>query len=77
MNIFVCVGSSCHLSGSARIVELMKSAVERNNLNDKVKLSGAFRRIILTKLFRSMYLIKSDYRKVLIFYERLFAVKKA
>ena len=42
MNIFVCVGSSCHLSGSARIVELMKNAVERNNLNDKVKLSGAF-----------------------------------
>lgn len=42
MNIFVCVGSSCHLSGSAKIVELMKNAVERNNLNDKVNLSGAF-----------------------------------
>lgn len=42
MNIFVCVGSSCHLRGSAKIVELIKSAVKNNNLEDKIKLSGAF-----------------------------------
>lgn len=42
MNIFVCVGSSCHLRGSAKIVELIKDAVKENNLEDKIKLSGAF-----------------------------------
>ncbi|MGN1481210.1 NAD(P)H-dependent oxidoreductase subunit E [Porcipelethomonas sp.] len=42
MNIFICVGSSCHLSGSAKIIELMKSAVEKYNLSEKVNLSGAF-----------------------------------
>lgn len=42
MNIFVCVGSSCHLRGSAKIVELIKEAVKENNLEDKIKLSGAF-----------------------------------
>lgn len=42
MNIFVCVGSSCHLRGSAKIVELIKYAVKENNLEDKIKLSGAF-----------------------------------
>ena len=41
-NIFVCVGSSCHLRGSAKIVELIKDAVKENNLEDKIKLSGAF-----------------------------------
>ena len=42
MNIFVCVGSSCHLRGSAKIVELIKDAVKENNLEDKIKLPGAF-----------------------------------
>ena len=42
MNIFVCVGSSCHLRGSAKIVELIKDAVKENNREDKIKLSGAF-----------------------------------
>ena len=42
MNIFVCVGSSCHLRGSAKIVKLIKDAVKENNLEDKIKLSGAF-----------------------------------
>lgn len=42
MNIFVCVGSSCHLRGSAKIVELLKSAVKKYELQDKVSLSGSF-----------------------------------
>jgi NADH-quinone oxidoreductase subunit G len=42
MNIFVCVGSSCHLRGSAKIVELLKNAVQTNKLEDKVTLSGSF-----------------------------------
>ena len=27
MNIYVCVGSSCHLKGSYQIIELMKKAL--------------------------------------------------
>lgn len=42
MNIFICIGSSCHLSGSAKIIELMKDAVEKYDLSQKVNISGAF-----------------------------------
>ena len=42
MNVYVCVGSSCHLKGSYRIIELMKESIEKNHLEDKVTLSAAF-----------------------------------
>lgn len=42
MNIYVCVGSSCHLKGSYDIINLMKENIEKNGLTDKVKLSAAF-----------------------------------
>jgi NADH:ubiquinone oxidoreductase subunit E len=38
----VCVGSSCHLKGSAEIVELLQRAVEENHIEDDVVLSGSF-----------------------------------
>ena len=38
----VCVGSSCHLKGSAEIVELLERAVESNNIQDDVVLTGSF-----------------------------------
>ena len=38
----VCVGSSCHLKGSAEIVELLKKAVEEQHIEDEVVLSGSF-----------------------------------
>lgn len=38
----VCVGSSCHLKGSADIVELFEKAVKDHNLEDEVILSGSF-----------------------------------
>ena len=38
----VCVGSSCHLKGSAEIVELLEKAVEENNIQDDVVLTGSF-----------------------------------
>ena len=38
----ICVGSSCHLKGSAKIVELLQKAVEENNLDSEVTLSGSF-----------------------------------
>ncbi len=42
MEIRVCIGSSCHLRGSYDIINLMKSGIEKNNLEDKVNLAAAF-----------------------------------
>ena len=36
MIIQVCVGSSCHLKGSAEIVELFQKAVEENHLENEI-----------------------------------------
>ena len=38
----VCVGSSCHLKGSADIVELFEKSVEEHHIEDEVVLSGSF-----------------------------------
>ena len=40
--VVICVGSSCHLKGSYNIIKLMKEALEKNNLTDKVNVSAAF-----------------------------------
>ena len=42
MIIQVCVGSSCHLKGSAEIVELFQKAVEEYHLENDVTLAGSF-----------------------------------
>ncbi len=42
MNIYICVGSSCHLKGSYDIIQLMKDAIKSNQLDDQVNLSAAF-----------------------------------
>lgn len=42
MIIQICVGSSCHIKGSAEIVELFQNAVAAHGLEDDVTLSGSF-----------------------------------
>jgi len=42
MIIQICVGSSCHLKGSAEIVELLQKAVEEHQLETEVTLAGSF-----------------------------------
>ena len=42
MVISVCVGSSCHLKGSYDVIELFKSALASNLLEDKVTLKATF-----------------------------------
>ena len=42
MEIIVCVGSSCHLKGSYDVIELFKSAIASNNLEEKVILKATF-----------------------------------
>lgn len=42
MVVQVCVGSSCHLKGSEKIVELLGRAVEEHGLENTITLSGSF-----------------------------------
>lgn len=42
MIIQICVGSSCHIKGSAEIVALFQKAVEEYHLETEVTLAGSF-----------------------------------
>lgn len=42
MKITVCIGSSCHLKGSRLIIEKLQVLIAKNNLKDRVELSGVF-----------------------------------
>ena len=42
MIIQICVGSSCHIKGSADIVELLQAAVAEHQLENEVTLAGSF-----------------------------------
>ena len=42
MVIQICVGSSCHLKGSAEIVTLLQEAVQEHGLTDEITLAGSF-----------------------------------
>ena len=42
MEVSVCVGSSCHLKGSYDIIQLMKTALAKHQLEEKVNLAAAF-----------------------------------
>ncbi len=38
----VCVGSSCHIKGSAEIVELLQGAIAEHHIEDEITLAGSF-----------------------------------
>ncbi len=42
MIVQICVGSSCHLKGSERIVELFQEYIEKYHLDYDVTLAGSF-----------------------------------
>ena len=42
LKITVCIGSSCHIKGSRRVVEQLQILIAENNLGEKVELSGTF-----------------------------------
>lgn len=42
MIVQICVGSSCHLKGSEKLVELFQNAIVENKLQDDVTLAGSF-----------------------------------
>ncbi len=42
LKITVCIGSSCHIKGSRRVVEQLQYLIAQNELGDKVDLGGTF-----------------------------------
>lgn len=42
MEIFVCVGSSCHLKGSKAIIDKLTGLINSNNIEGKAILKGSF-----------------------------------
>ena len=40
MIVQICIGSSCHIKGSAKIVEKMKNAIELYGLENEITLAG-------------------------------------
>ena len=42
MKITICIGSSCHIKGSRKVVETLNQMIRENGLSDKVELGGTF-----------------------------------
>ena len=42
LKITVCIGSSCHIKGSRKVVEQLQRLIAENDLGDKVELGGTF-----------------------------------
>ena len=42
MKITVCIGSSCHIKGSRRVVDELQRLLGEHGLTDKVELAGTF-----------------------------------
>ncbi len=42
VKITVCIGSSCHIKGSRKVVEELQYLISENNLGDKLELGGTF-----------------------------------
>ena len=40
--VVICVGSSCHLKGSRKVIEQLQYLIAQNDLKDKIELSGTF-----------------------------------
>ena len=42
MEIYICIGSSCHLKGSYNIIQAFKQLIAEHQLGDKVSLNASF-----------------------------------
>lgn len=42
VKITVCIGSSCHIKGSRKVVEQLQALIAQNALEEKVELGGTF-----------------------------------
>lgn len=42
INIYVCVGSACHIKGSYNVISALQEEVETRKLHDKVEICAVF-----------------------------------
>ena len=42
MKVTICIGSSCHIKGSRRVVEKFQELISKYELSDVVELGGTF-----------------------------------
>ena len=42
IKVTVCIGSSCHIKGSRRVVDQLQALISKNALEEKVELGGTF-----------------------------------
>ncbi len=42
VKITVCIGSSCHIKGSRKVVEELQYLISESSLGDKIELGGTF-----------------------------------
>ena len=42
VKITICIGSSCHVKGSRKVVESLQSLISDNGLEEKIDLGGTF-----------------------------------
>lgn len=42
MEVFICIGSSCHLKGSYGIIQKFQELISKHHLEDQVSLSASF-----------------------------------
>ncbi len=42
MIVQICIGSSCHLKGSEKLVELFQDAIKNSGYYDEITLAGSF-----------------------------------
>ena len=42
MKITVCIGSSCHIKGSKKVVSRLQELIDENKLSNKVELAATF-----------------------------------
>lgn len=42
MNIYICVGSSCHVKGSYDVKEKLQELIQQNHLQERIEMKGTF-----------------------------------
>jgi NADH:ubiquinone oxidoreductase subunit E len=42
LQVFICVGSSCHLKGSYQVIKIFEELIKSYKLQDKVELKASF-----------------------------------
>ncbi len=42
LQVFICVGSSCHLKGSYQVIRTFEELIKLNHLEDQVELKASF-----------------------------------